>query len=258
MSLSRHESANVVPETRPVVSFDGTRILYDLYPATSRHAVLVVPGFWRSRRWGSMFQLAGFLNRLGFSAAIVDVRGHGDSEGTYGFNLNEERDVHSVALDLMGRLELDSISVIGFSVGAAIAASAVARHPELPWSSLVLVSPVAKFAMIRPRLNPFTMHRHLSASNALRPPRFTWRFLTSSKRCAVDDISQVHVPVCLVHVKDDWLVDHSHSMILYERCNEPRELHIIDIPGRYHADRILSVARDRIEPLIAEFLGRSR
>lgn len=235
-------------------SFDGTRIRYDLYPSTPRQVVLVVPGFWRSRRYPAMFQLAGLLNRLGLTAAIVDVRGHGDSEGVYGFNRFEEHDVYAVVRDLMDLIQPESISVIGFSVGASIAVSTVAHHPDVPWKNLMLVSPVASFAMIRPHLNPFRMHRHLSAANALKPPRFTWKFLTSPKLCAADEIAAVHVPVSFVHVKRDWLIDHRHSLMLYERANDPRELHIIDIPGRYHADRILSVARERVEPLICDFL----
>src|SRR5258705_1164393 len=79
--------------SRTVNSFDGTRIQYDLYEAPSRTAVVIVPGFWRYRRHPSMTHLALWLQSEGYRTAVVDPRGHGDSEGTYGFNLNEHYDV---------------------------------------------------------------------------------------------------------------------------------------------------------------------
>jgi pimeloyl-ACP methyl ester carboxylesterase len=245
------------PTAARVVSFDGTAIHYDIYDAPSPSAVLVVPGFWRDRRHPSMIRLAAFLGRLGFRAAVVDVRGHGDSEGTYGFNLNEHYDVAAAANDLLRRCPtISELTLIGFSYGGAIAVSTVARH-ELPVASLLLISPVADFKMISPRLNPFTIHRHIAFAQALRRPRFAWKsHRTSPKLRALDDIADVHAPVSFIHVKNDWLVGHSHSVALYEAANEPKELHILDIEGNYHADRIFSVASASIEPIVREFLLR--
>jgi alpha-beta hydrolase superfamily lysophospholipase len=115
---------------------------------------------------------------------------------------------------------------------------------------------VADFAMLAPRINPFTIHRHIAFSQALKRPAFEWRMRKSEKIRAVDDVGSIHAPVCLIHVKNDWLVDHKHSIALYEKANEPKELHIIDIPGNYHADRIFSVASDRIDAILGDFLAR--
>jgi pimeloyl-ACP methyl ester carboxylesterase len=240
-----------------VTSFDGTAITFDFYPNPSRKVVLVVPGFWRSRRWPSMEQLARFLSGMGYAVAIMDVRGHGDSGGTYGFNRYEEQDVYAVARHLHELGDAEQIGVIGFSVGGSIAISAVTRHPELPWRSMMVIAGVAKFGMIRPFLNPFTMHRHISASNAMRPPRYTWRFLTSPKLCAAEDIRNLRLPISIIHVKNDWLIHHRHGVALHTNANDPKDLHILDIPGRYHADRVLTVAREETETLIREFLQRT-
>src|SRR5207253_1491182 len=114
----------------------------------------------------SMTHLAGLLTSSGYRTAVVDVRGHGDSEGTYGFNFNEHYDIAAVANDLLRRTAVEEITLIGFSYGGAIAISTAARH-ELPLSSLLLISPVADFQMIVPRINPFTIHRHIAFSQAL-------------------------------------------------------------------------------------------
>src|ERR1044071_2326577 len=142
------------PEAIVVNSFDETPIHYDLYGVPSRTLVLIVPGFWRDRRHASMVRLANWFGSGGYATAICDLRGHGDSGGTFGFNLNEHHDIAAVAHDVIDRCAPESITLIGLSYGAAIAISAAARH-ELPLASMLLVSPVADFAMVSPRINPF-------------------------------------------------------------------------------------------------------
>ncbi len=257
MMSSREKSLApvIAPAAAIVSSFDGTAIHYDLYDAPSRAGILVVPGFWRDRKHPSMIRLAALLVALGYRTAVIDVRGHGDSGGTYGFNHNERHDVAAVANDLLRRLPIESITLLGLSYGGAIAISAGARH-DLPIASLLLISPVADFGMIVPRINPFTIHRHIAFSQALKRPRFEWKMRRSTKLRALDDIRNLHAPVCFIHVKNDWLIAHAHSIALYEHANEPKELHILDVAGNYHADRILSVASESIEPILASFLER--
>jgi pimeloyl-ACP methyl ester carboxylesterase len=243
------------PIHRRVSSFDGTTIHYAIYDAPSPSTVLVVPGFWRDRQHPSMVRLAHFLNSEGYRAVIVDVRGHGDSDGMYGFNMHEHHDVAAVANDLLqSNSTIADFTLLGFSYGGAIAVSTAARH-ELPVNALLLISAVADFEMIAPRLNPFTIHRHIAFSQALRRPRFAWSVRKSAKLRALDDIGNVHKPVCFIHVKNDWLINHHHSIRLYEAAHEPKELHILDIEGNYHADRIFNVASDSVEPIVRKFLG---
>jgi pimeloyl-ACP methyl ester carboxylesterase len=244
------------PQHATVASFDGTIIHYDVYDAPSPTAILVVPGFWRDRRHPSMIRLAEFLNAAGYRAVLIDVRGHGDSSGTYGFNLHEHYDVAAVANDLLRQhATISSLTLVGFSYGGAVAVSTIARH-DLPIRSLLLISAVADFEMIVPRINPFTIHRHIALSQAMKRPRFAWGVRKSAKLRAVDDIVNVHVPVCFIHVKNDWLIGHRHSVALYEAAHEPKELHLLDIEGNYHADRIFNVASDSIEPIVHDFLHR--
>ncbi len=243
------------PVTGVVSSFDGTPIAYDVYDQTSRSLVLIVPGFWRDRRHPSMLSMAAHLTELGYRTAIADPRGHGDSGGTYGFNLFEHYDTAAVAEELLRRLPIESITIVALSYGASIAISTAARH-KLPIASLLLISAVADFSKITPRVNPFQLHRHIAISQALKRPKFVWQFRSSPKLQAIDDVRDVHAPICLVHVKNDWLIGHAHSLALYEAANEPKELHVIDIPGNYHADRIFSVAASEIDPLFVDFLRR--
>ena len=237
-------------------SFDGTLIRFDVYEHPGGSTVLVVPGFWRDRKHASMERLAAFLGELGYRAAVCDLRGHGESGGTFGFNRDEHEDVAAVIRALVDR-GAGRVALIGLSYGGAIAISTAARHPELPISGMILISPVADFARLAPRINPLTIHRHVDLSQALRRPRFEWRFSRGTTLRAIDDIGRVHVPISLIHVKDDWLVNHGHSTALFALANEPKELHILDVPGNYHADRIFEVAASSVKPLVAEFLART-
>jgi pimeloyl-ACP methyl ester carboxylesterase len=187
--------------------------------------------------------------------AVVDVRGHGESGGTYGFNLHEHHDVAAVVRHLTRASAVESVTLVGLSYGGAIAISAAARD-DLPVSSLLLISAVADFSMISPRFNLLNMHRHIAFRQAFRRPRFDWRMRRSAKLRALEDVARVRVPLCLLHVRNDWLIGHSHSQALFAAANEPKEIHILDIEGNYHADRIFTVAREVIEPLAADFLKR--
>jgi len=230
-------------------------IRYDLYDRASPSLVLIVPGFWRDRRHPAMLRMAGFIHQQGYRVAVMDVRGHGESGGIYGFNLHEHLDVEAVCRDLIRRVPIESITLAGLSYGGAIAISTAARH-DLPIGSLLLISPVADFAMLSPRLNFLTLHRHIAFRQAFRRPRFDWRMRRSAKLRAIEDVRDVHVPLSLIHVKDDWLVAHTHSQKLFENANEPKELHVLDVKGNFHADRIFSVAGPLIEPLMLGFLEK--
>lgn len=242
--------------SRSVPSFDGISVHYDFYPTVSSSAVVIVPGFWRTRRHPSMIRLARFLQGIGYSVSVVDVRGHGDTAGTYGFNRHEHEDVAAVVRDLALKNGTSQVVLLGLSVGGSIAVSTAARN-DLPLNGLILISPVAELSKVVPRLNPFTIHRHIAFRQAFTRPRFDWKFSTSPKLRAMEDIGRVHVPVTLIHVVDDWLVSHQNSELLYAAANEPKEIHLLSIEGNYHADRVFGAAPEQIDPLITGFLERT-
>ena len=256
MSSSPPPSISARPTSHVVTSFDGVRIYFDVYDRPSRAAVIIVPGFWRDRKHPSMVRIASLIADFGYRVAVVDVRGHGESEGTYGFNMHEHYDVAAVATEMLRLVPtIETITLAGFSYGGAIAISTAARH-DLPLSSILLISAVADFSMIIPRINLFSIHRHIAFGQAFKRPRFLWRIRGAAQLSALEDMKRIRVPVCMIHVKDDWLVAHSHSEALHAHANDPKELHILDVAGNYHADRIFSVAADSIEPLVRDFLTK--
>jgi hypothetical protein len=51
------------------------------------------------------------------------------------------------------------------------------------------------------------------------------------------------------------LIHHRHAESLFSSAREPKRLALLDIPGRWHADRILTSAPEAIEPVLREFLA---
>ena len=256
-SMSSRARKEARPDGDPrrllVNSEAGIEIACDLYlKEDSARAFLIVPGFWRHRRHPAIAELAARLRDSG-SVAAMDIRGHGESGGRFGFNRDEHLDVAAVAREILSLTGASRLDMIGFSMGGAIAATAAARHPELPWGKIMLISPVGNLGRLRPRLNPLTAHRHLAVGQIFRTPRFDWGFWFHTKIQAEDEIAKVDVPVTIVHVRRDWLVDDSHGSRLHERCRNSK-LHLLEVPGRWHADRILTEVPEAIEPAIREFL----
>ena len=241
------------PVPRRVSSFDGTEIWYDVYDRPGDTAVIVLPGFWRTRRHDSLLRLASLFSTRGHTVAVVDLRGHGDSGGKFGFNRDEYRDVEAVVSDLETRRGPLRLVIVGLSLGGAVAVTFAART-TFDVDGLILISAVADFEKIRPRLNPLELPRHLALGQAFRWPRFDWRFLRSPKMVAAADIRDVSCPACLIHVVDDWLIHHDHSRELQSAHRGPCDLHLIELPSGYHADRIFSAAPGTLEPIIEAFL----
>jgi alpha-beta hydrolase superfamily lysophospholipase len=217
---------------------DSPRIAVDLLELPGADTVLLIPGFWRTRRDPVTRRIARRLGEAGLAVCVMDSRGHGDSSGTFGFNTHESDDVIRV-LEELGRRSprWASTCILGFSAGGAIALSAAARRPDLV-QGLVLVSPVADFKRVLPRPNPFGLHREISLHSLVRPPRFWW--YETSRRHALEDARRVLAPVLLVHAKNDWLVHHSHSERIAEQLPSSPSTCLPDL-DRAHAERLLDM-----------------
>jgi pimeloyl-ACP methyl ester carboxylesterase len=104
-----------------------------------------------------------------------------------------------------------------------------------------------------PRPNPFTIHHHISIGQAFARPRFRWP--GEDRLSSLDDVATLDLPICLIHARHDWLVSHRHAEAIARRASGA-ELHVLNVPGRYHADRLFDVAGDQLWPIVDEFVSR--
>ena len=104
--------------------------------------VVCVPGMGQTRR---VFDpTADLLRRAGFRVGAMDLRGHGDSDATFGAydDVAAAGDAAAVVREMGG-----PAVVVGSSMGAAAAVLVAAEHPDLV-RALVLVGPFVRDAPV--------------------------------------------------------------------------------------------------------------
>ncbi|MBI3616578.1 MAG: alpha/beta fold hydrolase, partial [Candidatus Omnitrophica bacterium] len=120
-----------------VVTEDGVRISFDLYHRVGRQAVVIIcPGFFQTKEAAIFQRLAHDLAK-DQDVLCMDFRGHGRSGGFYTFSAREGADLEAVLEWARGRYS--EISILGFSLGGAIAINTAARFPD-SIHSLIAVS----------------------------------------------------------------------------------------------------------------------
>ncbi len=128
--------AKAVPTTE-YLNRPGGRVAYDV-TGTGGPLVVLVPGMGDLR---AAYRLLGpHLIAAGYRVATTDLRGHGDSDTTFGSYGDAETasDVIALIEELGG-----PAVVVGNSMGAGAAAHAAAERPDL-FTGLVLVGPFVR------------------------------------------------------------------------------------------------------------------
>lgn len=127
------------------VNTPGARLYYERCNDRRGPAVVLVHGNGDNHRMWAM-QIPDLSTA--FDTITLDVRGHGETE-----TLNGDYSYEAVAEDiaaLLDALGLPSAAVVGYSMGGAIAATFVLRHPQRAWalvlsnSGALLTAPTAE------------------------------------------------------------------------------------------------------------------
>jgi pimeloyl-ACP methyl ester carboxylesterase len=108
---------------------DGISLAYEVFGEGP--PILLIHGFasnieinWVSTGWVET------LVEAGYRVIAIDNRGHGKSQKLYDPNLYFAHEMAADAVRLLDHLEIDRLPVIGYSMGARIAAFLALRHPE--------------------------------------------------------------------------------------------------------------------------------
>ncbi len=162
-------------------------------PGRARAAVILVHGFGASKEDTGIRALAADLHGAGFDVLTYDARGHGTSEGNCTVGGEERLDVAAAA--------------------ALAAVSAPARWRMSP--SLV---GLAILALTRTKVGRwFMLHRlgvRINTGWVLPDP-------------PLSAISQMGVPVALVHGRRDRLIRAGEARLLFDGAAEPRRLDVV-------------------------------
>ncbi|MBI4824076.1 MAG: alpha/beta fold hydrolase [Nitrospirae bacterium] len=183
-----------------------------------------------------------WLVREGFTVFAFDYRGYGKSEGS--------PEIKGLHIDAMTALEKavsltneEDVIVLGQSLGGAISVYTVANSPFLKNVRAVVID------------SAFSSYRAIAKEKASELA-LTWPFQHIVALSVNDDYSPVRwidklspVPLLIIHGKKDPVVPLKHSLILFEKAGEPKDLWITESDGH-----IMSFLEKPIRKRLTDYL----
>jgi fermentation-respiration switch protein FrsA (DUF1100 family) len=177
--------------------------------------------------------LAENICREGFVALIFNFRGTGDSGGNFDI-LGWTHDLRAAVnyLRSLPEVSSSSLSLLGFSGGAAVAVYVAARDKRI--SSLVACACPAEFDSLIPGGDGVpSLIEHFRRLGVIRDKDFpgsSQDWLDSFRRVSpISCVSRISPrPLLLVHGEQDETVGVGHARRLYARAREPKQIVIIE------------------------------
>jgi dipeptidyl aminopeptidase/acylaminoacyl peptidase len=189
------------------------------------------------------------LWQRGFNLAMIDMRGHGESDAeffTYGYH--EWRDVVGL-IDWLEKREgvaADRIALLGASAGGAVAISAAARDRRV--KALVSIASFADLEEMIVRRSPWlpACWRGRAIGKAERMADFKVREVSPEKMAR-----EVKCPVFVAHGDLDVNAPYAHAERIFAAAMGPKKLY--RIRGADH-DSMFARGGDQLRAAIAEFV----
>ncbi len=170
---------------------------------------------------GKLPQLGAELHAVGYSVLMIDLRGHGESEGKrYTFGVQERWDVLGAVDFLLERgFQAGQIGVLGISLGGAAAIGAAVKEPAI---GVVIVE--STFAEINALIEPNWKTESGLPKFFLPGVFLMWRLLVGFELREVKPVQELLKipprPVLILHSQVDEIVDVSHARALKEAVPE--------------------------------------
>ncbi len=254
-NLLEPKDAELPQENVAVETFDGLKLncWFVRQKKKARGTIIYLHGVGDCKIAGVPF--ARSLYDRGFNIFLYDSRQHGESEGyycTYGFY--EKHDVSAIISYLQSRkgIKIGKIGIFGTSMGGAVAIQAAAIDSRIAcvisegsYTALRIV-----FVDYQKRIIKLPWHflRNIALMQSQKMANFKARLVAPIK-----DIKRVHVPILIVHGKNDSFIKSDYSQLLFDAANEPKRLILIE--GAGHND-VWEVGGRTYKNAIASFFMR--
>lgn len=209
-----------------------------------------------SRKDGPLKYASMFWER-GCHLLLVDARYHGESGGDFGtYGYYEKYDLIKVIKYFRERTGLPPArtGLLGESMGAAISTQAAGLNPGIGF--LILDSPYADMIREITYRGVIVYGKPLIVLMPLTFRLAAWRASFDPRDVSPEKYARsIHVPVLMIHAKDDEVIPVSHSQDVFQAIPDARkEIHITDWGSRHCRsvnDRPLEYKR-----IVYEFLRR--
>jgi fermentation-respiration switch protein FrsA (DUF1100 family) len=178
-------------------------------------------------------ELAERICRKGLAVFIFNFRGAGASGGNFDIR-GWARDLKA-ALDFLWALpEVEHLSLLGFSGGAAVAIYVAAQDSRV--ASIVACACPAEFTLFTRADEARSTIDHFRSIGIIRdegfPPSIEAWLNGFRLVSPVNHIAAIAPrPLLLVHGRQDEVVNVSHARRLYDKAGEPKQLVIVDGAG---------------------------
>ncbi len=227
------------PECVAFVSADGLQLSgWWFEPAPTAPATVLVCHGHGGNKVSNLWVAAALYP--GFNVLLLDVRGHGESEGDLtSVGYLERLDIIGAATWVQERLGANhKLGVLGISMGAAAAILAAAECQAL--EAVVADSPFARLRTpIRLAIRARGYPRHLTPALAWSVHKAAAWLLGPTRRTWLDpaDVVARIAPrsLFLIHGEADATIPVSESETLYRLAGEPKELWVLPETGHAQA-----------------------
>jgi len=252
LDLSRADMPEARWETDVCTTADGLALAgWIVTPHAPRGTIALFHGL-RANRAQTLVRIA-FLLRAGWRCVAFDHRAHGESAGKLSsFGWFESRDVAAVANLVAARWPQEPSAALGISMGAAAVCFAAGRAP---FQAFILESVYHDLAS--------AFRQRVGCGYPSWFARFSRGVIWVTERRLGVSIAEVnpadHIhelaprPILLITGSDDPHATPDDVARLFDRCSDPRELHLIAGAGHNDVD---AVGGRRYEELVLGFLDR--
>lgn len=244
-------NAFVTPTRRPVIgspadvglvyqdvtltTADGLKLAAWYIPGWQSNAIVLIHGIDANRE--AMLPHALIFAEAGYPLLLLDLRGHGQSEGTeitYGYR--EVLDVQAAIDYLLTLPEIKKVGALGASLGGAVGVRAAAVDPRL--RAMVVES---SFSSLSAAVDDAFDDRSIFPKWPFAPLLVAlaeYRLgIQGSQVDSVRDLATLSPrPVLIIHGTADRLFPPDHALRMYASAKDPKTLWLIE--GLGHANPI--------------------
>lgn len=226
-------------------------VYHNIYPH-SKKVVLINHGYTANRYVG--YQFSDIFFEEGYNVLLIDMRSHGESEGTYAsYGYNESKDIASWVKWLKQKIGHDAfIGLHGQSMGAATVMLYAGTHPE----SIRFVIEDCGFTTAREAI-------HFQFKQAHIPfwPLYDLVRIKTKKGYAFDlnDVSAAKaitnssIPTLFIHGMDDRIVPPWMAETLYKHKQGPKDMLYL-VPGADHMQSYVT-NKPKYKEIVQTFLN---
>lgn len=229
LQMVRQEEAELVSE-------DGLKLKGDVFwtDSGSHKWLIAVHGYTGKRQ--DMQNVAGFYGLQGYNVLTPDMRAHGESQGTYiGMGWLDRQDIlkwiqYVIDLDDQAEIVLHGISMGGATV-------MMASGEKLPQQVKGIVEDCGYTSVWDIFSDELSYLFHLPdfpilyAADGIAWLRAGYEFKSAS---ALEQVAKSQVPILFIHGSEDNFVHTDMVYELYDACQAPKELLVIQ--GAGHGD----------------------